>query len=384
MYGEDKGMSESMTRQPIRVLNMFTIMDRGGAETMVMNYYRHIDRTKVQFDFLVHREQRGAYDDEIERMGGRIYRMCPVYPQNFSRYKRDLRTFFRAHPEYKIIHSHMSELGYFAFREAERQGVPVRICHAHNAPHGFDAKMIMRTYFKKRMMPYLTHLFMCGEESGKWLYGEKNKSRFIMLNNAIDAAVYSFDASKREEMRRQLDLTDELVVGHVGRFNPQKNHPFLLDIFTSLLKKEPDTVLLLVGGGADMPKIQAKVQEFGIAEHVRFLGVRSDVADLMQAMDVFVFPSLYEGLPVTMVEAQASGLPCIISDKVPPECILTDGLVNIMPLSASPEAWAEKILTMRAAPRTDRREEIATHGFDISTEAVKLQEFYLNAYEQNC
>lgn len=377
-------MSKSMTRQPIRVLNMFTIMDRGGAETMVMNYYRHIDRTKVQFDFLVHREQRGAYDDEIERMGGRIYRMCPVYPQNFSRYKRDLRTFFRAHPEYKIIHSHMSELGYFAFREAERQGVPVRICHAHNAPHGFDAKMIIRTYFKKRMMPYLTHLFMCGEESGKWLYGEKNKTRFIMLNNAIDAAVYSFDASKREKMRRQLGLADELVIGHVGRFNPQKNHPFLLNIFAALLKKEPNAVLLLVGGGADMPKIQAKAQELGIAERVRFLGVRSDVADLMQAMDVFVFPSLYEGLPVTMVEAQASGLPCIISDKVPPECILTDGLVNIMPLSANPEAWAEKIFAMRAIPRTDRREEIAAHGFDISTEAVKLQEFYLNAYEQNC
>lgn len=377
-------MSESMSPAAVRWLNMFTIMDRGGAETMVMNYYRHIDRTKVQFDFLVHREQRGAYDDEIERMGGRIYRMCPVYPQNFSRYKRDLRTFFRAHPEYKIIHSHMSELGYFAFREAERQGVPVRICHAHNAPHGFDAKMIIRTYFKKRMMPYLTHLFMCGEESGKWLYGDKNKSRFIMLNNAIDAAVYSFDASKREEMRRQLGLTGELVIGHVGRFNPQKNHAFLLDIFAALLKKEPNAVLLLVGGGADMPKIQAKVQELGIAERVRFLGVRSDVADLMQAMDVFVFPSLYEGLPVTMVEAQASGLPCIISDKVPPECILTEGLVNIMPLSASPEAWAEKILTMRAVPRTDLREEIAAHGFDITTEAVKLQEFYLDAYEQNC
>ena len=377
-------MSESMTRQPIRVLNMFTIMDRGGAETMVMNYYRHIDRTKVQFDFLVHRQQRGAYDDEIEALGGRIYRMCPVYPQNFARYKRDLRGFFQAHSEYKIIHSHMSELGYFAFREAERQGVPVRICHAHNAPHGFDAKMFIRTYFKKRMMPYLTHLFMCGEESGKWLYGEKNKSRFIMLNNAIDAAVYSFDASKREEMRRQLGLTGELVIGHVGRFNPQKNHPFLLDIFAALLKKEPNAVLLLVGGGADMPKIQAKAQELGIAERVRFLGVRSDVADLMQAMDVFVFPSLYEGLPVTMVEAQASGLPCIISDKVPPECILTEGLVNIMPLSASPEAWAEKILAKRAIPRTDRRAEIAAHGFDVSTEAVKLQEFYLKAYEQNC
>lgn len=377
-------MSENVAQQPIRVLNLFTIMDRGGAETMVMNYYRHIDRTKVQFDFLVHREQRGAYDDEIEALGGRIYRLCPIYPQNFARYKRDLRGFFQAHPEYKIIHSHMSELGYFAFREAEQQGVPVRICHAHNAPHGFDAKMIVRTYFKKRMMPHLTHLFMCGEESGKWLYGEKNKSRFIMLNNAIDAASYTYDLSKREELRRQLGFADKLVIGHVGRFNPQKNHPFLLDIFAALLKKEPNAILLLVGGGVGMSKMQEKVQALGIAEHVHFLGVRSDVADLVQAMDVFVLPSLYEGLPVTMVEAQTAGLPCIISDKVPPECILTEGLVDIMTLSASPEAWAEKILAKRAIPRTDHRAEIAAHGFDITTEAVKLQEFYINAYEQNC
>lgn len=377
-------MSENVAQQPIRVLNLFTIMDRGGAETMVMNYYRHIDRAKVQFDFLVHREQRGAYDDEIESMGGKIYRMCPVYPQNFVRYKHDLHSFFQLHPEYKIVHSHMSELGYFAFREAEQQGVPVRICHAHNAPHGFDVKMIVRTYFKKRMMPHLTHLFMCGEESGKWLYGEKNKSRFIMLNNAIDAASYTYDLSKREELRRQLGLADELVIGHVGRFNPQKNHPFLMDIFAALLKKESNAVLLLVGGGEGMSKMQEKVQALGIAEHVRFLGVRSDVADLMQAMDMFVLPSLYEGLPVTMVEAQAAGLPCIISDKVPPECILTEGLVNVMPLSASPEVWAENILAKRSIPRTDRRAEIAAHGFDITTEAVKLQEFYLEAYEQNC
>ena len=160
-------MGEKEIGYPYRVLNMFTIMDRGGAETMVMNYYRHIDRTKVKFDFLVHREQRGAYDDEIEALGGRIYRMCPIYPQNFARYERDIRVFFQEHPEYKIVHSHMSELGYFAFREATEQDIPVRICHAHNAPHGFDMKMIMRTYFKKRMMPYLTHLFMCGLESGR-------------------------------------------------------------------------------------------------------------------------------------------------------------------------------------------------------------------------
>lgn len=376
-------MSENTVQYPIRVLNLFTIMDRGGAETMVMNYYRHIDRKKVQFDFLVHREQRGAYDDEIEALGGRIYRMYPIYPQNFARYKHDIRAFFKAHPEYRIIHSHMSELGYFAFKEAAKQGVPVRICHAHNAPHGFDMKMIMRGYFKKRMMPYLTHLFMCGVESGRWLYGKKNESQFIMLNNAIDAAAYTYNPAKRAEMRRQLGLTDELVVGHVGRFNPQKNHPFLLAIFAALLKKEPNAVLLLVGGGNDMPKIQAKAQELGIAERVRFLGVRSDVADLMQAMDVFVFPSLYEGLPVTMVEAQASGLPCLISDKVPSECIITDGLTEVIPLSESPDTWAKKILVKRGTPRTDRRAEIAAHGFNITTEAVKLQEFYISAYEQN-
>lgn len=376
-------MSKNVAQQPIRVLNLFTIMDRGGAETMVMNYYRHIDRTKVQFDFLVHREQRGAYDDEIEALGGRIYRLCPIYPQNFARYKRDIRTFFLEHPEYKIIHSHMSELGYFVFREAERQGVPVRICHAHNAPNGFDAKMIVRTYLKKRMMPYLTHLFMCGEASGKWLYGEKNKSRFLMLNNAIDAVSYIYNLSKREEMRRQLGLADELVIGHVGRFNPQKNHSFLIDIFAALLKKEPNAVLLLVGGGEGMSKMQEKAQELGIAEHVRFLGVRSDVADLMQAMDVFLFPSLYEGLGIALIEAQAAGLPCVVSDTIPHEAYLT-ALVDSESLSAPAEKWAEKILAKRAIPRTDRRAEIAAHGFDITTEAVKLQEFYLKAYEQNC
>ena len=376
-------MSENRVQYPIRVLNLFTIMDRGGAETMVMNYYRHIDRTKVQFDFLVHREQRGAYDDEIEALGGRIYRMYPIYPQNFARYKRDIRVFFKDHPEYRIIHSHMSELGYFAFREAEQQGVPVRICHAHSAPHGFDMKMVMRTYFKKRMMPYLTHLFMCGEESGEWLYGERNKSRFVMMNNAIDTAAYAWSLARCKKVRHELNLEGVYTLGHVGNFTQPKNHSFLLEIFAALLKKEPNAVLLLVGGGTGMQRIQAKAQTLGIAEKVRFLGVRSDVTDLMQAMDVFVFPSLYEGLGIALIEAQAAGLPCVVSDTIPHEAYLTD-LVDSESLSAPAEKWAEKILAKRAIPRTDRRAEIAAHGFDITTEAVKLQEFYLKAYEQNC
>lgn len=364
----------------IRVLQVVTNMDRGGLESMLMNYYRHIDREKIQFDFLVHRQERAAFDDEIEALGGRIYRLPRLVPWSKS-YLSALNRFFDEHTGYKVVHVHQDCLSSVILKAAKQHDIPVRIAHSHNANQDKNLKYPIKLWYKRSIPEYATNLFACGKDAGDWMFGGAS---YQIINNAIDVAAYTYDPTKRQEMRRQLDLTDELVIGHVGRFNPQKNHPFLLNIFAALLKKEPNAVLLLVGGGADMPKIQAKAQELGIAERVRFLGVRSDVADLMQTMDVFAFPSLYEGLPVTMVEAQASGLPCIISDKVPPECILTDGLVNIMPLSVSPEVWAEKILTMRAVPRTDRHEEIAAHGFDISTEAVKLQEFYLKAYEQNC
>ena len=309
---------------PIRILNLFTIMDRGGAESIVMNYYRHIDRSKVQFDFMVHREQRGAFDDEIEAMGGRIYRMCPIYPQNFGKYKKMLRKFFSEHPEYRIIHSHMSELGYFAFKEAKRQGVPVRICHAHNTPNGFDLKMIMRTYFKTAMKPYITHRFICGTAAGCWLFGEKYQDQFIMMNNAIDTAQYAFSPAIRAKMRRELGLENRFVVGHVGRFAEQKNHMFLLEIFAALAQKRSDAVLLLVGGGAREDEIRKRVQALGLQERVKFLGVRNDINRVMQAMDTFVFPSFFEGLGVVVIEAQTTGLPCFVSDRVPLAANLTD------------------------------------------------------------
>ena len=214
--------------EPIRILNLFTIMNRGGAETMVMNYYRNIDRTKVQFDFMVHRQERGAYDDEIEALGGRIFRMPPVRPWTASSYRKTVRKFYQEHPEYKVIHAHMSELGYYDFQEAKRAGVPVRICHAHNRPYGIDLKSPIRWYYKTRMMPHITHMFMCGQESGDWLFGKKNSDAFIQLNNAIDAGVYAFDATKREKIRASLGLKNALVIGHVARFNPQKNHTFLI------------------------------------------------------------------------------------------------------------------------------------------------------------
>lgn len=364
----------------IRVLQVATYMGRGGLESMIMNYYRHIDREKVQFDFLVHRQERAAFDDEIESLGGRIYRLPRLVPWSKS-YLTALNQFFEEHPEYKIVHVHQDCLSSVILKVAAQHNIPVRIAHSHNSSQDKNLKYPVKLWYKRFIPQYATNLFACGKDAGDWMFGGAS---YQIINNAIDVAAYTYDPTKRQEMRRQLGLENDFTIGHVGRFNQPKNHPFLIDIFAALLKKEPNAVLLLVGGGEGMSQIREKAQKLGIAEHVHFLGVRSDVADLMQAMNVFVFPSLYEGLPVTMVEAQAAGLPCIISDKVPPECILTEGLVDVLPLSAEPEIWAAKILEKKNLPRTDHRNEIAAHGFDITTEAVKLQEFYINAYEQNC
>ena len=364
---------------PIRVLPVATYMGRGGLESMLMNYYRHVDRERVQFDFLVHRQERAAFDDEIESLGGRIYRLPRLVPWSKS-YLSALNRFFEEHPEYKVVHVHQDCLSSVILKAAQQHNIPVRIAHSHRANQDKNLKYPVKLWYKRSISKYATNLFACGEDAGDWMFGGEP---FQIINNAIDVAAYTYAPAKRQEMRRQLGLENDFTIGHVGRFNQPKNHPFLIDIFAALLKKEPNAVLLLAGGGEDMPKIQAKAQALGVAEHVRFLGVLSDVADLMQAMDVFVFPSLYEGLPVTMEEAQSAGLPCIISDKVPPECILTECLVDVLPLSAEPEIWAAKILEKKNLPRTDRRSEIAAHGFDITTEAVKLQEFYIKSVEEH-
>ena len=364
---------------PVRVLQVVTHMERGGLESTLMNYYRHIDRERVQFDFLVHRQERAAFDDEIESLGGKLYRLPRLVPWSEG-YLAALNHFFDEHPEYKIVHVHQDCLSSVILRAAAQHNIPVRIAHSHNANQDKNLKYPIKLWYKRSIPKYTTNLFACGKDAGDWMFGG---APYQIINNAIDATAYSFNPKKRIEMRHQLGLADKLIIGHVGRFNPQKNHPFLLDIFAALLRKEPNAVLLLVGGGEDMLKIQAKAHALGIAEHVRFLGVRSDVADLMQAMDVFVFPSLYEGLGIVLIEAQAAGLPCVVSDTIPREAYLTD-LVTAEKLSSSVEAWAEKILAKRAIPRIDRRAEIAAHDFDITTEAVKLQEFYINAYEQNC
>lgn len=370
--------------KPIRVLNLFTIMNRGGAESMVMNYYRNMDRTKIQFDFMVHRQEKGAFDDEIEALGGRIFHALPVYPQNYFKYKKFIREFLNSHHEYKIIHSHMSELGYWFFKEAAKQKVPVRICHAHNAPDFSKLKItervksVVRNYFKAKIKPLSTHFFVCSTEAGNWLFGKEMADEFTMMKNAIDARKYSFNPKTRLLYRNNLSLNNKFVIAHVGRFNEQKNHSFLIDVFGEIVKKKPESCLLLIGGGSLEKAIKSKVKTLGLMENVRFLGIRDDIEMLLNAADVFLFPSLFEGLPVTLIEAQASGMKCVISDTISKQVIITNNVIRIS-LSKSTQEWSDIALMQIDYNRENTYAEIKNAGFDIVSNAKWLTDNYLNS-----
>lgn len=358
----------------IRVLHVVTYMGRGGLETMIMNYYRHMDRTKVQFDFLVHRSFRAEYDDEIESLGGRIFRLPRLIPWSPS-YTRALDTFFKNHPEYTIVHVHQDCLSSVALRIAEKNGITVRIAHSHSSSQDRNIKYFIKLYYKSKIPRYATELFACGKDAGDWMFGGAS---YRIVNNAIDTRLYTYDPKRCKQVRSELGIPHEaFVVGHVGRFNTVKNHMYLVDVFAEIKKKAPDAFLLLVGEGDLRKEVEAKVERLGLTECVYFTGVRADVADLMQAMDCFVFPSLYEGVPLTLIEAQASGMLSLVSTGVPVECDKT-GLVKRLSLQDSAETWAEQVLKFNHAPRIDTREKLVQAGYDIETGSAWLQQFYLN------
>ncbi len=354
-----------------------TNMDRGGLETMLMNYYRHIDREKIQFDFLVHREARAAYDDEIEALGGRIYRLPRLVPWH-KPYLNALNDFFKEHAEYKVVHVHQDCLSSVILKEAELNGVPVRIAHSHNANQNRNIKYPIKLFYMKKIPRYATHLFACSTEAGEWMFGGHH---FQIMNNAIEAAQFSFNQLCAKNVREVLGIkSDTFLLGHVGSFGASKNHSFIIDIFAKLLELKPDSHLLLVGDGGMRGEIENKVRTLGFTDKVAFTGVRSDVADLMQAMDVFVMPSLFEGLPVTLIEAQAAGLPCVISDVISKESIITD-LVSRKKLTDSPEEWADTIIEKKEVFRRNTLSEIIAAGFDVTHNAKWLQEFYLEQWK---
>ena len=361
----------------LRVLQVVTHMNRGGLETMLMNYYRNIDRTQVQFDFLTHRPYDGDYGEEIQQMGGIIYHLPVLNPFSFS-YKKKLGDFFDNHPEYQIIHVHQDCLSSVILKIAKQHGIEVRIAHSHNASQDKDLKYPIKMFYRRYISKYATELMACSQSAGNWMFCGAS---FRILNNAICTVDYRYDYEKRQRIRKDLNLEkNELIVGHVGRFSPQKNHGFLIDIFYQVKLQYPNSKLLLIGDdrGELADKMKDKVTDLGLTNSIMFTGLREDVADLMQAMDVFVFPSLYEGFPVTMIEAQASGLPCVISDEVPIECKKTD-LIQQWKLNSPATEWARIIIKMgKETIRRDTSELIKKAGYDIAENAKWLQQYYLS------
>ena len=361
----------------IRILQCVNDMHRAGLETMLMNYYRNIDREKIQFDFLTHRPERSDYDDEIESLGGKIYYAPRLYPQNYPAYFSYMKDFFKKHPEYQIMHSHIDSMSYLLLLAGKKAGVPVRIAHSHNTSIDKDFKYPLKQYFRFRITSAANHYLACGEEAGKYLFGNKE---FKVIPNAVDASKFYFNESVRQNKRKELGYTKEFVVGHVGRISYQKNHKFLIEVFNELQKLETNAVLMLVGVGEKEPEIREQVKRLKLEEKVRFLGNRSDVNELYQAMDVFVLPSLFEGIPVVGIEAQFADLPCIFSDKIPKEVCFSEKS-RFLGFDKCPSEWADAILEYKGIKRSSTNTDILNSHYDIKAAHNILEAYYMKIGE---
>lgn len=364
--------------EPIRVLQVLGRLNRGGAESMIMNLFRSIDREKVQFDFVIHTKEHCDFTDEVLSLGGRIYSAPRYNVKNHFAYKKWWNNFFREHPEYKVIHGHMYSIASIYLKIAKKYGLAT-ISHSHTSSQKTGFSGVVKRVIQIPLKNIPDWLFACSDNAGRWLYGDDvgKRQNYILLKNAIDSQKYIYTPEIATKIRKEFGIEDRFVVGHIGRMFFAKNHPYLLEIFKAFLQKNENSVLLLVGDGPSRKEIEEKAQTLGIREKVIFTGVRSDVNEVLQAMDMFVFPSIYEGLPVTVIEAQATGLPCLISDAVTDEVCITD-LVTRYSLNESPQNWAEKITELSAlTERMDMSEKIADSGYDIKTTSQWLQNFYL-------
>lgn len=365
--------------EPIRVAQVMGKMLFGGTESVVMNYYRHIDRTKVQFDFIADSDSMMPIPrkDEIERLGGRVF-LVPPY-QRLHEYIPALVRLFREQ-NYRIVHAHISTLNVFPLYAAKKAGVPVRISHSHTtAARGEWRKNILKYSLRPFAKTYATHYVACSKLAGEWLFGKKamEQGKVTIFHNAIELDRYRYNEKVRNEVRKELGIGDDkFVIGHVGRFCYQKNQEFLLDVFAEVQKQNPDAVLMLVGDGKDRERIEEKARRLDLWEKVLLLGCRSDVERLYQAMDMFVLPSRYEGLPVVGVEAQAAGLPCILSDKMTKEARITDKTV-LLELRLGADAWAKTITKRAEQKHANNVWTLICAGFSITTQCEQLLEFYV-------
>lgn len=367
--------------KPIRIPQIVGKWLGGGIEAVVISEYLAMDKSKIQFDFICDEDSTNIPYDLIEKNGGRVI-IIPPYQKAFK-YHKELKKVLKEN-NYKIVHSHISTMSVFSLFAAKCAGVPVRIAHSHSTTNKKEKKKnLMKQFLRPFSKVFATNYMCCSELAGRWLFGDKeyDKGNVYLLNNAIDLDKFKYDEKLRKKKRKELGIKDDtLVIGHLGRFVAQKNHTFLIDIFNEIHKKNNNSILLLAGQGPLMEDIKNKVKDLNLEDSVKFLGQRNDANELYQAFDVFLLPSLYEGLPVVGVEAQAAGLLCYLSDDMTKETKVLD-ITKFMSLNNTPEEWADNILDdVKKYKRIDTSKEMTAKNFNIKEEAKKLEEYYLNLY----
>ncbi|MCH5298556.1 MAG: glycosyltransferase family 1 protein [Ruminococcus sp.] len=363
----------------VRVLIIGFTENLGGVESLIYTYYQHIDRSVMQFDFLVNVAQV-PFQKEIEQLGGRVYSI-PQKTKDYFGYNRELKRFFEEHAkEYEVFwfnSNSLANLDYLVY--AQKYGIPKRIVHSHNTleTRGTVYKLFHNRN-RKKAKKLATDYWACSEDAGRFFYDENTlkSSHFHIINNAINLNRFKSDSDKRLQWRKQLGISDDaLVLGNVGRLSYQKNHKFLIEAFAQVVKKKPDSVLLLIGTGELQEEISEQIKSLGVADNVQLLGQQSDVAGIMQAMDAFVMPSHYEGLPISGIEAQAAGLPCLFSDAITRKLKMSENS-EFLPID-NPSVWSEAMLRQTDKERTDNSEHIRAAGYDIELEAQTLMKLLL-------
>lgn len=370
-------------QEPIRIVHNIASLHLGGSQAFVMNMYRNIDRSKVQFDFVVTPETKEGFYDEITNLGGKIF-SCPRYKgTNHIQYNKWWDDFFNEHPEYKVIHGHVRSTASIYLKIAKRHGL-VTIAHSHSTSNGNGISAIVKRIMQLPIRKQADYLFACSDKAGKWLYGEKaiTQQNYYMIPNGVDLKRFEFDVNKRNQMRMTLGIKkDMMILGHIGRLSTPKNHKFLLNVFNKYHKINSNSKLLLVGDGELFDCIKEHIDKLNISDAVIMTGSKQNTEYYYQVMDIFVFPSLWEGLPVSVVEAQANGLQCLISDVITHDVDLTD-LIQYLPLDE--ELWLGAIVEAHKKKRMGLTNENIQRlqPFDALTVANKLQEFYLKQDER--
>lgn len=364
----------------IRILQDVSHMDRAGIETILMRYYSRIDRTKFQFDFLINKNKKGAYDEEIIKLGGKLYHTPGLNPLKIIKYKKYIKKLIKDNPDIKILHAHNDAMEYPALLAAKEINFPVRISQSHNTSIDFDLKWPIKTLYRKLIPSVANYYFGCGKDAVKYFFGDKtiNNNNYTIIRNAIETQNFIYNEKTRNKIRKLLNINENtFLIGHVGRFTNQKNHDFIIETMFRFFIKEPfaDVKVILIGDGELEGKIKNKIKKYNMEDKFIFTGNIPNTNEYYQAIDLFILPSKYEGLPLVGIEAQTACVPCIISNKVTNEVKITN-LVEFLPLDE--KVWVDMIIEKMNTKhqRKDMTKQIKEKGYDIDTEVKRLESIY--------